>query len=122
MMMGNNIAPRVTQDVDGWDGYGAERRELLEYLLSRRVRDVVVLTGDEHEFYAGVVTPSGRLGEPAAATEFVGGSITSGADPDPPRGRPPPWRAWDSPPSIRTGPIRTRWKTGTGSSRRGGMS
>ena len=40
------------------------------------------MTGDIHTFFAGEVTPSGREGVPAidgtpAATEFVGGSITS---------------------------------------------
>ena len=67
---GNAINP------DQWDGYAAERREILE----RVPKDVTFVTGDIHTFFAGRVTPSGRqgLGQPApVATEFVGGSITS---------------------------------------------
>jgi alkaline phosphatase D len=83
MMMANDLRFGETVDRDGWDGFAAERRALLEAWRSRGTRDVAVLTGDEHEFYAGTVSPSGRVDEPAVATEFVGGSVTSGADPDP---------------------------------------
>src|SRR4029079_15642536 len=67
---GNAINP------DQWDGYAAERREILE----RVPKDTTFVTGDIHTFFAGRVTPSGRQGptQPApVATEFVGGSITS---------------------------------------------
>ena len=67
---GNAINP------DQWDGYAAERREVLE----RVPKDTTFVTGDIHTFFAGRVTPSGRQGptQPApVATEFVGGSITS---------------------------------------------
>ena len=64
---------------DQWDGYAAERQELMRFLLDRDVQDVTVVTGDIHTFFAVQITPSGA--EPdqagAAATEFVGGSISS---------------------------------------------
>jgi phosphodiesterase/alkaline phosphatase D-like protein len=66
--------------MDQWDGYAAERREVLQHLAARGIRDVSFLTGDIHTFFAGNVTPSGRqlLGSPpAVATEFVAGSMTS---------------------------------------------
>ncbi|MDP9384923.1 MAG: alkaline phosphatase D family protein [Actinomycetota bacterium] len=67
--------------VDSWDGYTAERRELGEFVLDRKIQNVSFLTGDIHTFFAGNVSPTGRQdrsGQPAAfATEFVGGSITS---------------------------------------------
>ena len=69
--LGNPINP------DQWDGYAAERRELMQFLLDRGIGDVTVLTGDIHTFFAGNVTTTGRIGGRAAATEFVGGSITS---------------------------------------------
>ncbi len=71
---GNAINP------DQWDGYAAERREILERMRDGGTKDVAFVTGDIHTFFAGRVTPSGRqgLGQPApVATEFVGGSITS---------------------------------------------
>jgi alkaline phosphatase D len=66
--------------MDQWDGYAAERRELLQHIAARGIRNVSFLTGDIHTFFAGQVTPSGRqlLGHPpAVATEFVTGSMTS---------------------------------------------
>ncbi len=65
---------------DQWDGYVAERREILEHARDRGVQGLTFLTGDIHTFFSGNVTPSGREGpgEPASvATEFVGGSISS---------------------------------------------
>ena len=75
-------APRLSPlNTDQWDGYEAERRELLEFVQARGVRDLTFLTGDIHTFFAGNVSPSGRqdeLSNPgSAATEFVGGAITS---------------------------------------------
>jgi alkaline phosphatase D len=70
---GNPINP------DQWDGYKAERRELMNFVRTRGIDNVSFVTGDIHTFFAGNVTPSGR--EPdlrgSVATEFVGGSMTS---------------------------------------------
>jgi alkaline phosphatase D len=81
MVMALELAPRAASfTYDSWDGYKAERRELLDFIAARGIGGVSFLTGDIHTFFAGNVTPSGREGpgEPAAvATEFVGGSITS---------------------------------------------
>jgi alkaline phosphatase D len=81
MVMALEVAPRAASfTYDSWDGYKAERRELLDLIAARRIGGVSFLTGDIHTFFAGNVTPSGREGpgEPAAvATEFVGGAITS---------------------------------------------
>lgn len=60
---------------DGWDGYAASRRRVLEGWRDARVSNPVVLGGDIHCFFAGdlALTPDG----PPIASEFVGGSITS---------------------------------------------
>ena len=66
---------------DQWDGYAAERAELMSFIADRGIRDVSFITGDIHTFFAGHVTTTGRQGlptdGPALATEFVGGSMTS---------------------------------------------
>ncbi len=70
---GNPINP------DQWDGYKAERQELMGFAKDRGIKNISFITGDIHTFFAGVVTPSGRqpnLRGPVA-TEFVGGSMTS---------------------------------------------
>ncbi len=68
---GNGVNP------DAWDGYEAERRELIGHVVDKDIRDVTVITGDIHTFFAGTVTDSGRTGGRPGATEFVGGSVTS---------------------------------------------
>jgi alkaline phosphatase D len=40
---------------DAWDGYLAERKELMGYLKAEGVKNVVVLSGDIHASFAGVV-------------------------------------------------------------------
>ncbi len=68
----------VIYNVDQWDGYGAERRQLLEAIARESGLDVVVLTGDIHS--AWVHDLKTDFDEPAArtvATEFVTTSITA---------------------------------------------
>jgi alkaline phosphatase D len=69
---------------DSWDGYNAERTELMTYLKANAIKNVVVLTGDIHAAFAGQVMDTfdpGTPGAPATATpvavEFVGPGITS---------------------------------------------
>jgi phosphodiesterase/alkaline phosphatase D-like protein len=77
MIMALDLPTGVPINADQWDGYARERREILEHVLAKDVQNVSWLTGDIHTFFAGTVTTSGRSGAPAAATEFVAGSITS---------------------------------------------
>ena len=77
MMMTLDVPTGVPINADQWDGYAAERRELLEHALSRGVKDIAVITGDIHTFFAGTVTTTGDAAGQPAGTEFVGGSITS---------------------------------------------
>lgn len=76
MIMALDTALGAQINKDSWDGYGVERRELLEYVRGTGVKDVSFLTGDIHTFFAGDVGVNGR-GPESVATEFVGGSITS---------------------------------------------
>jgi alkaline phosphatase D len=69
--LGNPINP------DQWDGYAAERAELMQFVADNDIANVTAITGDIHTFFAGLVTTTGRVGGRPAATEFVGGSITS---------------------------------------------
>jgi alkaline phosphatase D len=79
MMMALDFPAGNPLNPDQWDGYKAEREELLRFVQARQIEDVTFITGDIHTFFAGEVTPSGRKPsiEGAAATEFVGGSISS---------------------------------------------
>jgi len=63
---------------DGWDGYPAARRRILDHLQQNRIRNCVVLGGDAHSFYANDLKPDFDDEKSAVvATEFTGTSITS---------------------------------------------
>ena len=70
----NGVGP----DIDQWDGYPAERHEILAHLRDRPIGDVVVLSGDVHVGLALELAPAPF--EPAGrnvAVEFVTSSLTS---------------------------------------------
>ena len=68
---------------DGWDGYPAARRRLLETVAASPTKDTLVLGGDVHSFWATDLEPDfADAKAPAVATEFVGGSITSQGPPN----------------------------------------
>ena len=62
--------------LDSWDGYQAERGEILAS-GSEGLENLVVLTGDIHTFIAGDLTTTGRQGGDPIGVELVGGSATS---------------------------------------------
>ena len=67
---------------DGWDGYPAARRRLLDYLAERRPANPVVLGGDIHSFWVtNLKRDFADERSPTVASELVTTSITS---------RPPP--------------------------------
>lgn len=62
---------------DQWDGYNADRNELVDYLRAHNTRNVVFLTGDIHMSWANeLTTPATGTADPAGA-EFVVPSVTS---------------------------------------------
>jgi alkaline phosphatase D len=73
--------PGLTGDryvMDSWDGYAGARRRLLQGLVSRRVSNPVVLSGDYHSTWvADLKLDFGDEAQPAVATELVGTSISS---------------------------------------------
>ena len=76
MIMPLDVAPGQPLIQDSWEGYQAERTELLAKLEAARVSDVVFITGDIHTFFAGEVRRDGRSGPPVAV-ELVGGATTT---------------------------------------------
>lgn len=69
----------VPYNYDQWDGYTADRRELLTHLSDRRITDTVFLTGDIHSSWAcDVPVDAGTYpASPSVATELVCTSVTS---------------------------------------------
>ncbi|WP_233243244.1 alkaline phosphatase D family protein, partial [Caulobacter sp. HMWF025] len=66
---------------DSWAGYRSPRNRLLKQIRDRKIANPVVLTGDEHQNYAGDLYLDGAhpTGAPIG-TEFVVTSISSGGD------------------------------------------
>jgi alkaline phosphatase D len=65
-------------NIDAWDGYPAERTELLQFIKDNNIANVGVWTGDIHNCYAGVLRPDFNAPDtPAVAVEVVGGSVSS---------------------------------------------
>ncbi|MFG3508863.1 alkaline phosphatase D family protein [Streptomyces sp. NPDC047821] len=66
-------------NVDQWDGYTDDRKELLAHLTDRSITNTVFLTGDIHMAWANdvPVTAATYPASRSAATEFVVTSVTS---------------------------------------------
>ena len=63
---------------DGWDGYPAARRRLLDFLAPTQPANPLVIGGDVHSFWVTDLKPDfDDAASPVVATEFVGTSITS---------------------------------------------
>ena len=81
MIMAFDVPATQPINVDQWDGYGADRAEIMGHIAQHEIENVSFLTGDIHTFFAGAVSETGRqtaAGTPASlATEFVAGSMTS---------------------------------------------
>jgi len=63
---------------DGWDGYPAARKRLLDFISTRKTRNPVVIGGDVHAFNVSQLKSDfDDPASPVVASEFVGTSITS---------------------------------------------
>ena len=66
-----------TYNMDSWTGYPLAQQKMVEHF--RGLGNVIVLTGDEHQNFAGELRDKGREGK-ALAVEFVATSISSGGN------------------------------------------
>ncbi|OBX17874.1 alkaline phosphatase [Erythrobacter sp. QSSC1-22B] len=81
MDLDRDPGPGVTENLDSWAGYRQPRERLLQAIRDTGKRNTVVLTGDEHQNYAGELHLDGKNPDrEAIATEFVATSISSGGD------------------------------------------
>lgn len=81
MDLDRDPGPKQSENLDSWAGYRVPREKLLTGIRDRKVANAIVLTGDEHQNYAGELHIDGaHPGRVPIATEFVATSITSGGD------------------------------------------
>ncbi|MFE2033202.1 alkaline phosphatase D family protein [Streptomyces scopuliridis] len=65
---------------DQWDGFLAERKEVLEHVRTSGLEDLVVLTGDWHSAFVDDIRPDyDNTESPVIGTEFTAHSVTSSA-------------------------------------------
>lgn len=68
---------------DGWDGYPAARRRLLDFLGQAKPANPVVFAGDVHSFWVNDLKPDFDAPESTpVASEFVCSSVTSQSPPE----------------------------------------
>jgi len=77
MMMALDLPVGKPVNPDQWDGYAAERQEILEHFHGAGVKNLAVLSGDIHTFFAGELTTNGDDSGTPVGVEFGGGSVTS---------------------------------------------
>ena len=77
MMMALDSSPGNSVNQDQWDGYAAERHEILTSFVDAKVQNLVVLSGDLHTFLAGNLTTTGDSTGTPVGVEMLGGSATS---------------------------------------------
>lgn len=77
MVMALDLPKGQHANPDQWDGYGAERQEILEHFVDSKVKNLAALTGDIHTFLAGDLTTTGEKEGTPVGVELVGGSVTS---------------------------------------------
>ncbi len=65
-------------NADAWDGYPKHRAELMTYLKTNSIKNVVAITGDLHAFQCGTIrdNPDPAVGTPVAV-DFVSAGISS---------------------------------------------
>lgn len=83
MMVPFEVDPSPTEsyNMDSWSGYPVARQRLLEFIASRKVPNVVAITGDVHANYASELPLNFReSSSPSVAVEYVGTSISSGGN------------------------------------------
>lgn len=81
MQADHEAGPVQAFGMDTWDGYYAARRRLLSGVRDRGVENFVVLTGDAHRSVAAdLKVDFDDTTSPAVGTEFLGTSVSSGAD------------------------------------------
>ncbi len=71
-------------NADQWDGYPAERKRVMDYIMNNSIPNPVILTGDIHTSWANDIpyqNYNGTTGAGSMGVEFVATSVTSpGAD------------------------------------------
>jgi alkaline phosphatase D len=75
VVTGEPIQQFFAQPYDRWEGFEAERRQVLEFIRDERIANVIFLATDLHGNLINEVSPDYLAGEPPVAVEVVTGPI-----------------------------------------------
>lgn len=76
---GTSTSPKFS--MDSWDGYPAARQRITDFVASKNINNLIVLTGDVHASWASnLMTDYNDPNSKIIGAEFVGTSITSGGN------------------------------------------
>lgn len=76
---GTSSAPIYS--MDSWDGYPAARQRIIDYVSSKNMNNLIVITGDVHASWASnLLEDFNNPNAKKIGAEFVGTSITSGGN------------------------------------------
>jgi alkaline phosphatase D len=64
-------------NADAWDGYPTHRNELMGFLKTQNIKNVVAITGDLHAFQCGVIRDTQLPSGTPVAVDFVAAGISS---------------------------------------------
>jgi alkaline phosphatase D len=74
------LADRVVS-ADAWDGWPTERNELLTYLRTENIRNVVAISGDLHAHYGGLLMDNYDAASPTpVGVELVAAGVSSNSE------------------------------------------
>ena len=80
----NAFPPRFSgADADNWEGYVAERQQIIDWAIEQQTPNFVVLTGDSHRNWVRNIPRHYTSLENPMGTEFLGTSVSTGGDATP---------------------------------------
>jgi len=81
---GGSFPPRFSgANADNWEGYVAERQQIIDWAVEHQTPNFVVLTGDTHRNWVRNIPRHYTSLENPMGTEFLGTSISTGGDTTP---------------------------------------
>jgi len=73
----NTASPKMPRNLDSWDGYPKEKKKIVDFIATNKIKDIVILTGDTHGSWAIEATNEVKKNYVPFAIEFGTTSVSS---------------------------------------------
>lgn len=74
------VYPKMPRNLDSWDGYPAEKKKIIDFILGNKIKDVIFITGDTHASWAIEAATEVKKSYSPFALEFGTPSVSSAND------------------------------------------